>query len=73
LKDENKLEMDQDKDLERKQASQSDEAKLLKLSYLEFIGMATVTVYVRITGKEDQPYTIVGAPVDLPRHIAAAH
>jgi hypothetical protein len=56
--------MDQDKDQERKRDRQSDEASLLTLSYLEYVGVATA--YVLITGRGDQPYTIVGAPIDLP-------
>jgi len=56
--------MDQDKDQEHKRDRQSDEARLLTLSDLEYIGVATA--YVRTTGRDNQPYTIVGATIDLP-------
>jgi hypothetical protein len=44
VKDENESGMDQDKDQERKLDSQSDEARLLTLSYLEYVGVATAYV-----------------------------
>jgi hypothetical protein len=56
--------MDQNKDQEHERDRQSDEARLLTLSDLKYIGVATE--YVRITGRENQPYTIVGATIDLP-------
>ncbi len=52
------------KDQERKRDCQSDAARLLTLSDLEYVGVATA--YVRITRRDDQPYTIVGAPIDPP-------
>ncbi len=36
----------------------------MTLSDLEYIGVATA--YVQITGRENQPYKIVGATIDLP-------
>jgi hypothetical protein len=63
-KEENESEMGQDKDQEHKRDRQSDEARLLTLSDLEYIGVATA--YVRTTGRDNQPYTIVGAMIDLP-------
>jgi hypothetical protein len=70
--------MDQDKDQERKQDCQSDEAMLLTLSNLEYVGVGRVaTAYVWVTGRDDQPCTIVAplltfrvpVPVMLQRHI----
>ncbi len=44
VKDENESGLDQDKDQERKRDRQSDEARLLTLSDLEYVGVATAYV-----------------------------
>jgi hypothetical protein len=56
--------MGQDKNQECKLDFQSDETRLLTLSYLKYLAVATA--YFLITGRDYQIYTIVCAFIDLP-------
>ena len=51
-------------DKERPPARCADDGRLLSVSDLEYIGLATS--YLRQTGKENPLYTIMGKPIDLP-------
>jgi hypothetical protein len=51
-------------DKERPPARGADDGRLLSISDLEYIGLATS--YLRQTGKENPLYTILGKPNDLP-------
>ena len=48
----------------QEQSLERHHARLLNIPDLEFLGL--LTTYLRTTGKDDQNYTIMGAPVDLP-------